>query len=186
MCGLLITEELTRSTRRSADRQTPLAKGGMTDIRGNYTIRLVAADGQGRARPRRCADTNGAQSSRPRGAPPHMGQRARTGYWHLENFSARIAVFAGVAQLVEQRIRNAKVEGSNPFTGTSQISARTPAYGLAFFVSCMTFSRASRTPLAMPSFAHLWLGRLRPTAAQPSLGTAHITLAGRHFPRPPR
>jgi hypothetical protein len=26
---------------------------------------------------------------------------------------------AGVAQLVEQRIRNAKVEGSTPFTGTS-------------------------------------------------------------------
>jgi hypothetical protein len=25
---------------------------------------------------------------------------------------------AGVAQLVEQRIRNAKVEGSTPFTGT--------------------------------------------------------------------
>ncbi len=27
---------------------------------------------------------------------------------------------AGVAQLVEQRIRNAKVEGSTPFTGTKE------------------------------------------------------------------
>ena len=29
---------------------------------------------------------------------------------------------AGVAQLVEQRIRNAKVEGSTPFTGTTSPS----------------------------------------------------------------
>ena len=31
-------------------------------------------------------------------------------------------VFAGVAQLVEQLIRNEKVEGSTPFTGTKKIN----------------------------------------------------------------
>ena len=31
----------------------------------------------------------------------------------------KISLQAGVAQLVEQRIRNAKVEGSTPFTGTT-------------------------------------------------------------------
>ncbi len=31
---------------------------------------------------------------------------------------ATALIFAGVAQLVEQRIRNAKVVGSNPISGT--------------------------------------------------------------------
>ncbi len=32
---------------------------------------------------------------------------------------ATTLIFAGVAQLVEQRIRNAKVVGSNPISGTT-------------------------------------------------------------------
>jgi hypothetical protein len=40
------------------------------------------------------------------------------------NTSAIISLLAGVAQLVEQRIRNAKVEGSTPSTGTLPIPRR--------------------------------------------------------------
>jgi hypothetical protein len=38
--------------------------------------------------------------------------------WHPRTHS-----HAGVAQLVEQRIRNAKVEGSTPSTGTNKIES---------------------------------------------------------------
>jgi hypothetical protein len=39
---------------------------------------------------------------------------------------------AGVAQLVEQRIRNAKVEGSTPFTGTTAFKQKRQPLRLAF------------------------------------------------------
>jgi hypothetical protein len=46
---------------------------------------------------------------------------------------ARIkGLIAGVAQLVEQRIRNAKVNSSIPFTGTNPFDKPRPALG--FFV----------------------------------------------------
>ena len=41
-------------------------------------------------------------------------------------FCAKMRPLAGVAQLVEQRIRNAKVEGSTPFTGTIFPDQRPP------------------------------------------------------------
>jgi hypothetical protein len=40
---------------------------------------------------------------------------------------------AGVAQLVEQRIRNAKVEGSTPFTGTSIFEGSADSRPLTLF-----------------------------------------------------
>lgn len=40
----------------------------------------------------------------------------------FEYFRARISLLAGVAQSVEQFIRNEKVEGSIPFTGTKYLS----------------------------------------------------------------
>ena len=45
----------------------------------------------------------------------------------LDGHTARKNVEAGVAQLVEQRIRNAKVGCSNPLTGTIHIQ-HDPAY----------------------------------------------------------
>ena len=53
------------------------------------------------------------------------------GHFLLWNALARAIVFtAGVAQLVEQRIRNAKVGGSTPSTGTKNSNgyATTAAY----------------------------------------------------------
>ena len=44
-------------------------------------------------------------------------------------------VVAGVAQLVEQRIRNAKVEGSTPFTGTNEIKHLAQPARLGFVAS---------------------------------------------------
>ena len=44
--------------------------------------------------------------------PTHLGSR--------QSFLYHYGI-AGVAQLVEQRIRNAKVEGSIPFTGTIKL-----------------------------------------------------------------
>jgi hypothetical protein len=45
-----------------------------------------------------------------------LAKGPRAAYWSL--------VGAAVAQLVEQRIRNAWVGGSNPFRGTSKISVQ--------------------------------------------------------------
>jgi hypothetical protein len=45
-----------------------------------------------------------------------LAKGPQAAYWSL--------VGAAVAQLVEQRIRNAWVGGSNPFRGTSQIIVR--------------------------------------------------------------
>ena len=51
------------------------------------------------------------------------------------------ARFAGVAQLVEQRIRNAQVMGSSPFTGSRHFSfiLFRPAVWRGFFIVMVSF-----------------------------------------------
>ena len=51
------------------------------------------------------------------------------------------ARFAGVAQLVEQRIRNAQVMGSSPFTGSRHFSfiLFRPAFWRGFFIVMVSF-----------------------------------------------
>ncbi len=50
--------------------------------------------------------------------------------------SANILVFAaGIAQLVEQRIRNAKVVGSTPIAGTTRFKQKASSMELAFSFS---------------------------------------------------
>ena len=51
------------------------------------------------------------------------------------------AVFAGIAQLVEQRIRNAQVMGSSPFTGSRHFSfiLFCPAFWRGFFIVMVSF-----------------------------------------------
>ena len=43
---------------------------------------------------------------------------------HIDAMRGKPRFSAGVAQLVEQRIRNAKVEGSTPSTGTIELADR--------------------------------------------------------------
>ena len=49
---------------------------------------------------------------------PHTKQQTNDGAFRLEYAPVK---YAGIAQLVEQRIRNAKVVGSTPITGTRLI-----------------------------------------------------------------
>ncbi len=55
----------------------------------------------------------------------------RANHYRFDKLKGRIrsAVWiAGVAQLVEQRIRNAKVVGSNPISGTRFVHSRSSLY----------------------------------------------------------
>ena len=65
---------------------------------------------------------------------------------HLQSISFGEERIATLAQLVEQRIRNAQVEGSNPLSGSKKI--RRKDFRLVFFaISCCQWAltTASRT-----------------------------------------
>ena len=57
-----------------------------------------------------------------------------------ERIGYNLRLPAGVAQLVEQRIRNAKVEGSTPSTGTSAQNVRPDHIGHRSYLRWMLFS----------------------------------------------
>jgi hypothetical protein len=50
----------------------------------------------------------------------------RSGSKAVQTRFEQVLIFAGVAQLVEQRIRNAKVVGSTPISGTKYTSNKIP------------------------------------------------------------
>jgi hypothetical protein len=63
-------------------------------------------------------DARAVQKDRKRTAKPSFREPKRLEGIDLTDKKRKISHQAGIAQLVEQRIRNAKVVGSTPITGT--------------------------------------------------------------------